>query len=122
MVHFLWPHISKVNENRKVHVTSFSFHLFQIPNRRLGKAVSRVASSIRPKQPIPPSPAIKIDKIEPFQGGFRYFLESPVSTNQPRSEDAITYINKGARAWGSEMRRRSYEAMSINLNEFGNEA
>lgn len=27
--------------------------------------------------------------------GFRYFLESPISTSQRREDDRITYINKG---------------------------
>ena len=29
------------------------------------------------------------------QYGFRYFLESPISTSQRREDDRITYINKG---------------------------
>lgn len=27
--------------------------------------------------------------------GFRYYLESPISTSQRREDDRITYINKG---------------------------
>lgn len=27
--------------------------------------------------------------------GFRYYLESPISTNQRREDDRVTYINKG---------------------------
>ena len=29
------------------------------------------------------------------QYGFRYYLESPISTSQRREDDRITYINKG---------------------------
>lgn len=29
------------------------------------------------------------------QYGFRYFLETPISTSQRREDDRITYINKG---------------------------
>lgn len=27
--------------------------------------------------------------------GFRYYLETPISTNQRREDDRVTYINKG---------------------------
>lgn len=27
--------------------------------------------------------------------GFKYFLESPISTSQRREDDRVTYINKG---------------------------
>lgn len=29
------------------------------------------------------------------QYGFRYHLETPISTNQRREDDRVTYINKG---------------------------
>ena len=33
------------------------------------------------------------DRYSPY--GFRYYLESPISTSQRREDDRITYINKG---------------------------
>lgn len=64
----------------------------EIPNRR--HSASGRSSAVKTKI-TPVLPSVKIDKIEPFMGGYRYHLESAVSTNQPRSEDAITYLNKG---------------------------
>ncbi|XP_039276338.1 protein grainyhead isoform X4 [Nilaparvata lugens] len=37
---------------------------------------------------------IQIPKVY-SQHGFRYFLETPISTNQRREDDRVTYINKG---------------------------
>ena len=69
--------------------------LLQVSDAGNMKVSPRMSTAIRPKAQPPPVPSIKIDKVEPFLGGFKYTLDSSVSTNQPRTEDAITYINKG---------------------------
>ncbi len=36
-----------------------------------------------------------ISKIRHSDVGFKYYLESPISTSQRREDDRVTYINKG---------------------------
>lgn len=56
--------------------------------------------------------------------GFRYYLESPISTNQRREDDRVTYINKG-QFYGITMEYipdpdKPLTSQTVKVRRFGN--